>query len=71
MIGVAVSHEDSGEPCRVTRQLIVELRHVTWMANTRIDEDGLAIGSDEQVRVVAAAGHRAGVVSLEQDREHR
>ena len=70
MIRVAVGHEHSHELSRVSRKLGFERREMARIADTRINEDRLTIGTDEQVGVVAAAGHRAGIVRREANRRY-
>ena len=72
MIRVPVGHEHSHELSRMTRQLGFERREVARIADAGINENRLTIGTDEQVGVVAAAGHRAGIVRREENRrQHR
>ena len=68
MIRMSVGDKNTSKPRRVSRQLVFECRQVARIADARVDENCLAIGSHEQVGVVAAAGHRAGVVRLEKNR---
>src|SRR5262245_2729980 len=62
MIRVSVGHEHSLELRRVALQLRLERGKVARIADTGVNENSPAIGTDEEVGVVAGARHRAGIV---------
>ena len=43
---------------------------MTFIADTGVDERRVSRLPEEQIRVVPPAGHRAGVVGLEENRDH-
>jgi hypothetical protein len=71
MVSVAVRDEHSFEAGAVLRQRFCEICEMPGLADSRVNQHGTAIGSDEDISVVAEAGHRTRVVGREQDgRQH-
>jgi len=50
------------------RQRVIERREMLGMADARIDQAGGTLRTDNQVRIVTSAGHRTGIVGIQDDR---
>ena len=68
VIGVAVRHQHARQVRLPDLQLTIDLFQMPRIADTRIDQRGTARPAGQEVGVVASTRHRAGVVSVEENR---
>ena len=71
VIAMAVRDDNAIEARAVVAKRGVEVREMARLADARVDERRGSRSADQQIGIVPAAGHRAGIMGAEENRgEH-